>query len=145
MKINISVINGSNLNLLGSRNVSIYGFNSLNNIKKSLNKKFSDKSNIFFHESNNESEIIKLLNKSYLQHDAIVVNLGAFSYYSYSIRDCILASNIIVLEIHLSNIYKKDIKFKGESLISEVCFGKICGFGYFSYDMAISYIIDYLS
>jgi 3-dehydroquinate dehydratase-2 len=133
----IYVINGANLNLLGIREPEIYGRQTLSDINAEIAKKFPACEFEFF-QSNCEGAIIDKLHEA-RDADGIVLNAGAFTHYSYAIRDAIAAIAPPVAEVHISNIYARD-EFRKKSVLSEVCKGVICGFDAAGYFMAVDYL-----
>jgi 3-dehydroquinate dehydratase-2 len=138
--MNILIVNGSNLNLLGTREPEIYGKETLADINKKIAEKFSGHDFEFF-QSNCEGAIIDKLHEARTSAQAVVLNAGAFTHYSYAIRDAISAIGIPVVEVHLSNIYARE-EFRHKSVLSGVCKGVICGFGSAGYLMAVDYLIN---
>lgn len=140
----ILVINGANLNILGKREPEIYGQISLSDINKMLMDKFPDVKFEFF-QSNFEGEIVNKLNSLIdSDFDGVLINPGAFTHYSYAIRDAISALKIPVVEVHLSNIYarsERGERFRQTSVIAPVCRGYIAGFGYLSYILGVEAIL----
>jgi len=137
--MNILVINGPNLNMLGQRENSIYGTKTLDDINELLKteaKKNKMKIDFFF--SNIEGEIIDIIQK--YSGDAIIINAGGYTHYSIAIRDALEIKKIIKVEVHLSNILARE-EFRQTSVISAVCDGTITGFGVESYLLALEYII----
>ncbi|MGX7582838.1 type II 3-dehydroquinate dehydratase [Candidatus Vidania fulgoroideorum] len=134
----IKIINGPNINLIGTREKKIYGNKSINVIKKTINNKYK---NVYYFQSNSESKIIKEIQKSKNNIDYFIINLGGFSYTSVAILDSLLAVKIPYIELHISNIFKRE-KFRKNSIISSnsTCF--ISGFGLYSYIISINYIIE---
>ena len=133
----IIVIHGPNLNLLGEREPGVYGsesYESINNeiIEHAISKQFHCE--IF--QSNHEGEIIATLHLARKSFDGVIINAGAYTHYSYAIRDAIAAINIPVIEVHMSNINARD-EFRAKSVIAPVCKGSICGFGKDSYILAV--------
>lgn len=133
----ILVIHGPNLNLLGEREPGVYGndsYESINNeiLEHALEKQFHCE--IF--QSNHEGEIIDELHLARKNFDGVIINAGAYTHYSYAIRDAISAIKIPVVEVHMSNIHSRD-EFRHTSVIAPVCMGQICGFGKNSYLMAV--------
>ena len=133
------VINGVNLNLTGKREQSVYGTETLDD----LNKKIADYcekngDTVDFYQSNIEGEIVNKLHQAFLEKtcNAIILNAGAFTHYSYAIRDAIASINIPVAEVHISNVHARE-EFRKNSVLSEVCKGVVCGFGVGSYIGAI--------
>ena len=134
----ISIINGPNLNLLGKRETEIYGKTSLNDIE-SETKKFakSNKIDVEFKQSNEESEIIDWIQSCMKNnYKGLLINAGAYTHTSIAIFDALKAIKIPIVEIHLSNIHKRE-EFRKKSFISEVADGVIFGFGSYSYILAI--------
>ncbi len=130
------IINGPNLNLLGQREPEIYGKMSFEKYLESLKNDFNKIQISYFH-SNSEGEIIDCIHKAYFEKfDGIILNAGAYSHYSYAIRDAVSSVNIPVVEVHLSNVFSRE-EFRQKSVLSEVCTGVILGFGLKSYELAI--------
>ncbi len=134
----IAVLNGPNLNLLGEREKEIYGGKSLQDINEILVEKFPELEFTFF-QSNSEGEIIDEIHNAGKFSDAIVINPAAYSHYSIAIRDAIASISIPAVEVHISNIYKRE-DFRKTSVTGAVCKGVISGFGEFSYTMAVHYL-----
>ncbi len=139
--MSILVINGPNLDILGKREPEIYGAKTLWDIEKHLKKKFS-KMQLEFYQSNGEGGVIDALHKA-LDDSVIgvIINPGAFTHYSYAIRDAIAALKVPVIEVHLSNIHARE-EFRRLSVVSPVCKGVITGFGVRSYELAIEWIMQ---
>ena len=133
------VINGVNLNLTGKREQSVYGTQTLEKINAEI-KAFcaSQGDEVEFYQSNVEGELVNKLHEAFLNKtcDAIVLNAGAYTHYSYALRDAIAAINIPVAEVHMSNVHARE-EFRKTSVLSEVCKGVVCGFGKHSYTAAI--------
>ena len=131
----ILIINGPNLNLLGKRDTQMYGSISFDDYLTELKKQFPLIELVYF-QSNIEGEIIDVLQQS----DAfgIILNAGGYTHTSVAIRDAIDAIDVPVVEVHISNITKRE-SFRHISMISPVCVGCIFGFGLRSYDLAIQY------
>ncbi|MGL4254518.1 MAG: type II 3-dehydroquinate dehydratase [Fusobacteriaceae bacterium] len=136
----VLVINGANLNFLGIREKNIYGSKTLQEINDRL-KKYVEvgKIHIEFFQSNYEGAIVERIHEAYGNMDYIIINPGAFTHYSIAIRDALLAVEIPSIEVHLSNIYRRE-EFRHKSLISDIAIGTICGFGEEGYIMALDYI-----
>lgn len=134
------IINGVNLNLTGKREKSVYGTQTLDEINVKIAeycKKCGDE--VSFYQSNIEGEIVNKLHEAFLQKscDAIILNAGAFTHYSYAIRDAIASIDIPVAEVHISNVHARE-EFRNHSVLSQVCKGVVCGFGVGSYLAAIT-------
>lgn len=136
------VIHGPNLNLLGEREVGIYGKLSLKEIDKQLKalaKK--EKVEIETYQSNIEGEIVNAIQRAKGKFRAIVINPGGYTHYSVAIRDAIAATKIPTVEVHLSNIYARE-EFRQKSVIAPVASGQIAGFGINSYLLGLKAAID---
>ena len=135
----IMIINGPNLNLLGTREVDIYGNISFESYLTNLKKKYSEV-DIHFFQSNIEGELINKIQEVGFSYDGIVLNAAAYTHTSVGISDSIAAISSPVIEVHISNIHARE-EFRSKSLISKNVDGIICGFGLKSYDLAIDSII----
>lgn len=137
----LKIINGPNLNLLGKREPEIYGTKTFEKYLANLSAKYAQ-INLEYFQSNYEGAIIDQLHKSYTENiKGIIINAGAYTHYSLAIRDAISSINIQVVEVHISNIFKRE-EFRHTSVISSVCSGIISGFGLYSYDLAIDFLIN---
>ena len=131
----IEVINGVNLNLLGSREQDIYGEKTLEQINSEIAQLCKQKGiEVTFFQSNIEGEICERIQQS--TADGIVLNAGAYSHYSIAIRDAISGAKKRVVEVHISNLFARE-EFRQKSVIAPVCVGTLCGFGYKGYLLAI--------
>ena len=135
----IMIINGPNLNLLGTREVDIYGNISFESFLENLKKKYSEV-DIDYFQSNIEGELINKIQEVGFSYDGIVLNAAAYTHTSVGISDSIAAISSPVIEVHISNIHARE-EFRSKSLISKNVKGIICGFGLKSYDLAIDSII----
>lgn len=136
----ILIIHGPNLNLLGNREPEIYGNITLAEINQKLKELAEEKQvELKIIQSNHEGEIIDEIGST--DANAIIINPGAFTHTSIAIRDAITARNIPTIEVHISNIYKRE-KFRHKSLIAGVCVGQISGFGLQSYLLALQAAIE---
>ena len=143
--MNILLINGPNLNLLGTREPEIYGNKTLNNIEKDLIKVAQEKNvNLECFQSNHEGEIVDKIQYEAKSIDGILINAGAFTHTSISIRDALIGSKIPFVELHISNIFSRE-EFRKESFLTDKAIGIISGFGITSYFLALEGIIDFLS
>ncbi len=133
----IKVINGPNLNLLGERDPRQYGRETLGEICASMEDRAKNYGfTLDFFQSSCEGEIVDCLHSARLDCGAVILNAGAYSHYSYAIRDAIEAIAVPVIEVHLSNICARE-EFRHTSVISPVCRGSIAGFGAASYLLAL--------
>ncbi len=137
--MNILVLNGPNLNLLGKREPSIYGTETLSDIEERINRHCENKGiSISFYQSNHEGDIIDRIQEADGKFDGIILNAGAYTHYSYAIRDAISSISVPVIEVHLSNIDARE-QFRSTSVIAPVCKGRITGLGSLGYLLAIDY------
>lgn len=138
---NILVINGPNLNLLGEREPGIYGDESYESLCDAIMDKADElKAKCEVFQSNHEGAIIDKLHSARINFDGVVLNAGAYTHYSYAIRDAISAIKIPVIEVHISNVFARD-EFRKESVIAPVCKGSISGFGFMSYLLAMEALV----
>jgi 3-dehydroquinate dehydratase-2 len=132
----ILVLNGPNLNLLGQREPTLYGNQSLEEINQELEEMASATGiRVEFFQSNHEGELVDRIQQARDDFELIIINAGAFSHYSIALHDALRAINLPVIEVHLSNIYTRE-EFRHQSLISPVAVGGIFGFGALSYRLA---------
>lgn len=131
----ITVINGPNLNMLGQRDVSVYGDMTLTQINDSLMREFGGV-DFNFLQSNVEGEIVNFIQNAAAASDALIINGGAYSHYSYAIADALETVKAPRIEVHLSNIYARE-EFRHASVLSPKVKGVICGFGADSYRLAV--------
>ena len=138
----ILIINGPNLNLLGTREPEVYGSFTLKDIEKGLRKSFAKVRFVFF-QSNHEGAIIDKIQSTLKTNvDAIVINPAAFTHYSYAIRDAVAAVKVPVVEVHISNIHLRE-DFRKVSVIAPVCKAQISGFGIESYRIAVETLLNH--
>lgn len=135
----ILIINGANLNLLGSRQPEIYGRESFEDYLEALRARYSDHT-IDYYQSNIEGEIVDALQRADCMYDAVVLNAGGYTHTSVVIRDAIAAIATPVVEVHISSILARE-EFRHISLIAPVVRGSIMGFGMESYRLAVEHII----
>ncbi|WP_297519602.1 type II 3-dehydroquinate dehydratase [uncultured Clostridium sp.] len=141
----IKLINGPNLNLLGIREKQIYGskdFNDVVAMVKEEGKKLGHE--IIDFQSNIEGELINEIHSAYFdKYDGIIINPGAYTHYSIAIYDALKGVDIPTVEVHLSNIHKRE-EFRHKSVIAPACIGQICGFGDFGYILGIKALENHL-
>lgn len=133
------VMNGVNLNLTGKREKGVYGTQTLEEINEKIAAYCkANGDSVEFYQSNIEGELVNKLHEAYLGKtcDAVILNAGAFTHYSYALRDAIAAIDMPVAEVHISNVHAREA-FRHDSVLSEVCKGVVCGFGANSYIAAI--------
>jgi 3-dehydroquinate dehydratase-2 len=138
--MNIQIINGPNLNLLGVREKSIYGDTGFEAYLDELRKRFANIT-INYYQSNVEGEIINKLHEVGFSADGIVINAGAYTHTSVAIGDAIAGIKTPVIEVHISNVYKRE-EFRHKSLLAASCRGVIAGFGLDSYRLAIESFLN---
>ena len=144
MSNNIIVINGPNLNLLGKREQSQYGTITFEQLKENCQAKAKELNiNLEFYQSNIEGEIVTRIQKSKNEHDGIIINAAGFTHTSVAIRDALDIFKKPIIELHISNIYKRE-EFRQKSLISDIATGGIFGLGDFGYILAIISMQDML-
>ncbi|XBC40606.1 MAG: type II 3-dehydroquinate dehydratase [Buchnera aphidicola (Nurudea yanoniella)] len=135
--LNILVINGPNLNLLGEREPNIYGNIKLNELINKLNQEAKILNAKIHHiQSNSESTLINAIHDSKNNIDYIIINAGAYTHTSIAIRDALLSTNVPFIEVHISNIYSRE-SFRSHSWLSDISSGVICGFGLDGYLWAL--------
>lgn len=144
MAKNILIINGPNLNLLGTREPDIYGSETLDDVKKSCEKKAKELGvSCDFRQSNTEGEIVGWIQEAREKHSGIIINAGAYTHTSVAIRDALLGCDKPIIEVHISNIFKRE-EFRHHSYISDVAAGMICGLGTQGYALALQAILKFI-
>lgn len=140
---NISVVHGPNLNLLGMRERSIYGNVTLATINRALVAAAGDDNEIQTFQSNHEGALIDEMQRAREWADGLLLNPGAFTHYSYAIRDAVAGVALPTVEVHLSNVHSRE-EFRHRSVIAPVCIGQISGFGWRSYLLGLQGLLVYL-
>ena len=131
------IINGPNLNMLGAREPGIYGKDNYETLCAMVREKAEQMGvTVEFFQSNSEGAIIDAIQSAYGAMDGIVINPGAYTHYSYAIHDAIKSVDIPAVEIHISNIHKRE-EFRHKSVTAPACAGQICGFGLYGYILAL--------
>ena len=142
---NIIIINGPNLNLLGEREQSQYGSITFENLKKMCLQKAKELNvNLEFNQTNIEGEIVTTIQKARNKFDGIIINAAGFTHTSVAIRDSLTIFKKPIIELHISNIYKRE-EFRRKSMISDVATGIICGLGANGYILAINAMQELLN
>jgi 3-dehydroquinate dehydratase-2 len=140
----ILILNGPNLNLLGTREPEIYGKETLADVQKSCEKAAKAlKLTCDFRQSNDEGEIVSDIQSARKTHAGIIINAGAYTHTSIAIRDALLGSDLPIIEVHISNIFKRE-EFRHHSYISDVAVGMICGLGTQGYVLALDAIVNFI-
>lgn len=141
----ILVINGVNMNMLGFRETEKYGTMTLKDLEKDLYAfSFELGIDLETYQSNIEGEIVEKIHSAKDGIDGIIINAGAYTHTSIAIRDAISAVNTPTIEVHMTNIYKRE-EFRHHSYLAPVCIGQISGFGANSYKLGLKAVIDYLN
>ncbi|MFM1653054.1 type II 3-dehydroquinate dehydratase [Brevibacillus sp. B_LB10_24] len=139
--LSLLVLNGPNLNLLGKREPEVYGAETLEDVIARLEKLAAEcQIKLEHRQSNHEGEIIDAIHAAKGVHDGIVLNPGAFTHYSYAIRDAIAAVELPTIEVHISNVHARE-EFRHHSVISAVTVGQIVGLGTDGYEWAVRALI----
>ena len=138
----IAVVHGPNLNMLGKREVGIYGGKSMEDINAAVATEAQKLGvTVEFYQSNSEGELVSFIQQCRGKVKGIMLNAGAYTHYSIALRDAISAAEVPTVEVHISNVYKRE-GFRHTSLIAPVCVGQICGFGPFSYIVGLRALIE---
>ena len=137
--MNIIIINGPNLNLLGKREPEIYGHQSFEDYLELLKKEYPDV-NISYYQSNIEGELINIIQETGFISDGIVLNAGAYTHTSVAIADAIRSIKCPVIEVHISNTHRRE-EFRHKSFLTAACKGTILGFGMDSYRLAVDALV----
>jgi len=133
----ILVLNGPNLNILGAREPDVYGHETMAEIEAACAKRASALSlTVEFRQSNSEGELVDWVQEARNGYAGLIVNAGAYTHTSVALLDALLACDVPVIEVHLSNIFQRD-DFRHHSYVSKAARGLICGFGGFGYEMAL--------
>jgi 3-dehydroquinate dehydratase II len=137
----IAILNGPNLDRLGKREPEIYGKATLADLEKALRKEFGTKADLEFFQSNHEGELIDRIAKlADSKFDGIVINSGAFTHTSIALRDALLGAHVPAVEVHISNIYKRE-EFRHVSLTAPACAAVIAGLGLEGYHAAVRFLL----
>lgn len=140
----IEVLNGPNLNMLGIREPGVYGNLSLAAIEQMVADKAQQLSvDVSFFQTNHEGEMIDRIHAAYGNKDAIIINPGAWTHYSYAIRDALEAIKLPVVEVHISNIHKREA-FRHHSVVAPIAVGQIAGLGSYGYILALDALVQQL-
>lgn len=143
-QLNLLVLHGPNLNLLGQREPNIYGVMTLQNINDLLKEEGQKHQvNVSCFQSNHEGALVDAIHQAIDQYQGIIINAGAYTHTSIAIRDALAGVKIPTVEVHLSNIYQRE-EFRHHSYIASVAIGQISGFGAQSYLLGLMALINYL-
>jgi len=140
--LKILLINGPNLNLLGSREVTLYGEDSLDSLIDSLTQRAeSSGATLLAYQSNAESDLIERLHQARKESvDMLIINAGAYAHTSIALRDAVLASNIPAIEVHITNVFKRE-PFRHHSYLADIAIGQITGLGTCGYQLALDFAL----
>ena len=139
----ISIIQGPNLNLLGTREPHIYGHFTLEGIHEELSRVFGEEHELEFFQSNHEGALIDAIHRA-IANDGLVINPGAYAHTSYAIRDAISSISKPAVEVHLTNLSKRET-FRHTSVTAPVCIGVIAGFGGYGYELGVRALLEHLA
>lgn len=138
--MNILIINGPNLNLLGKREPDVYGNTSFDAYFQRLQQIYTQECSLSYYQSNHEGDLIDKIHEVGFSYDGIVINAGAYTHTSIAIHDAIKAVQTPVIEVHISNIHTRE-EFRHKSMIAPACRGSIVGLGLKVYDLAIQFFL----
>lgn len=136
------ILNGPNLNMLGVREPAIYGNNSYEALVRRI-RSFAEgmDSQADFFQSNHEGDIIDAIHQAQGNYDAIVINPGALTHYSYAVYDALKSITVPAIEVHISNVHQRE-EFRHKSVTAPACVGQVCGLGFYGYIAAMSYFLS---
>ncbi len=138
----IAVVHGPNLNMLGKREIGIYGGKTMEDINAEVKAEAGKLGvTVEFFQSNSEGELVTFIQGCRERVRGVILNAGAYTHYSVALRDAIAAAQVSVVEAHISNIYKRE-SFRHLSVIAPVCIGQICGFGSQGYILALRALME---
>ena len=141
----VLILNGPNLNLLGTREPDIYGHTTLDDIRASCESKASQlKLDVAFEQSNHEGELVDWIQGVRDTHAGLIINAGAFTHTSVAIHDALLSLSEPIIELHISNVFQRE-EFRHQSYISKPARAVICGFGAYGYEMALDAMAQWVA
>ncbi|MEE1013147.1 MAG: type II 3-dehydroquinate dehydratase [Clostridia bacterium] len=138
----IMVINGPNINMLGTREPEVYGKQTYADLEQYIENYAAERNaEAIVLQSNSEGEIIDFIHHALGSCDAIIINPGAYTHYSYAILDALSSVSLPTVEVHMSNIHKRE-EFRHKSVTVPACIGQICGLGFRGYTLAMDYLLE---
>jgi 3-dehydroquinate dehydratase-2 len=145
MRHKILVLNGPNLNLLGTREKSVYGSDTLENIINEL-RVYAQQKDVELRDfqSNSEGALVDAVHEARTWADGVIFNAGAYTHYSIALRDAIAGIKLPVIEVHISNVHARE-EFRHKSVLAPVCLGVIAGFGRWSYFLGVDALLRHLA
>ncbi len=142
MPKHVAVVHGPNLNMLGKREVGIYGGKTMEDINADVAEEARKlQVDVEFFQSNSEGDLVTFIQQCRGRVDGIILNAGAYTHYSIALRDAISSAEVATAEVHISNIHKRE-SFRHVSVIAPVCVGQICGFGSRGYLLALWALLE---
>ena len=142
--MNILILNGPNLNMLGQRDPEMYGRNTLEDVKSDLYKTGDClRVRLSHFQSNAESEIIDYIQSHRDEMDGIIINAGALTHYGLSLRDALIDADLPIVEVHVSNIHARD-EYRNHSIVADIAVGQIAGLGWKGYSFALSALVKHV-
>ena len=139
------VINGPNLDFLGIREPGVYGTQTYSDLEKKIETHAEDMGiETVVMQSNSEGDIIDYIHDARGNYDGIIINPGAYTHYSYAIADALSTVSLPTVEVHISNIHKRE-EFRHKSVTAPQCIGQICGLGFSGYTLAMDFLIGYIT
>jgi len=143
--VKIDILNGPNLNLLGTRQPEVYGTTTLADIEAGCHSRaMTHNATIRFRQTNHEGELVEMIHDSKVNADGIILNAGAYTHTSVALHDALASVGLPCIEVHLSNIHAREA-FRKTSFISPVANALVCGFGAMGYYLAIDGLVDLIS
>lgn len=140
----IAVVNGPNLNLLGTRETEIYGTTSIDDINEKLTSKAEELGfDIEFFQSNHEGALIDYIQGSIGRIQGLIINPGALTHYGYSLRDALASINIPIIEVHITNIFRRE-EWRSISLVTPLAAGSLMGLGSLGYELALRAMVSFI-
>ena len=142
--MNILILNGPNLNVLGQRDPEMYGSKTLSDVKLDLDKTAEYLNVCLSHfQSNAESEIIDHIQSHRDKMDGVIINAGALTHYGLSLRDSLIDARLPLVEVHISNVHARD-EYRSRSIVADIAVGQIAGLGWKGYSLALTALVNHL-